>query len=49
MNRVQTRVLEAVGQPAQQDVVKDLLESQKEILNVVNRMFEVRCVVLLAH
>jgi hypothetical protein len=43
VNRTQTRILEAIGQPAQDGIMKDLLESQKDILGIVGLMCQVSC------
>ncbi|KIM34329.1 hypothetical protein M408DRAFT_94130 [Serendipita vermifera MAFF 305830] len=40
VNRAQTRVLESIGQPVQTDTMKGLLESQKDILNVVGLIIQ---------
>jgi len=38
---MQARILEAVGRPAQGDAMKDLLESQRDILGVIGMMSQV--------
>ena len=43
VNRTQTRILEAMGRPAQEGTMKDLLESQKDILGIVGLMCQVSC------
>jgi hypothetical protein len=41
VNRTQTRILEAIGRPAQDGIMKELLESQKDILGIVGLMCQV--------